>query len=76
MITLHYVVGPDTFDVEVPGGGPLSDGELTLLATPEVWARLVDRSLDPAVAFMQGKVKVSGDMAAFYDLLPSIPLPA
>ena len=70
MTVLHYVVGDERHDVEAPG-----DGELTLATTAEVWSSLRDGSLDPAVAYMQGKLKVSGDMGAFLDLLPQIPLP-
>lgn len=70
MTTLHYVVGSDTFDVEAAG-----DGQLTLTTTPDVWADLVAGALDPVVAYMQGKLKVAGDMSALYDLLPTIPLP-
>lgn len=71
MTILHYVVGDNRYDVEAPGAG-----ELTLLATPDVWARLTARELDPVVAYMQGKLKVSGDLAALYGLLPAIPLPS
>lgn len=39
-------------------------------ATPETSALLKAGSLDPDVAYMQGRLKLSGDMAAFYDLLP------
>jgi len=67
---LHYVVGSDTFDVDGPG-----EGELTLTTTPEVWTRIVSGELDAVVAYMQGRLKVAGDMAALYDLLPTIPLP-
>jgi hypothetical protein len=38
--------------------------------TPETGVALRDGSLDPDVAYMQGRLKVAGDMAAFYDLLP------
>jgi putative sterol carrier protein len=69
--TLHYVVGSDTYDVEAPG-----EGSLTLTTTEDVWTRLLDGELDPVVAYMQGKLKVAGDMAALYDLLPTIPLPS
>ena len=72
MTTLHYVVGSDRFDVEAPAG----NGELTLTTTPEVWAKLVGGDLDPVVAYMQGRLKVAGDMSALYDLLPTIPLPS
>lgn len=72
MTTLHYVVGGETFDVATPAG----DGALTLTTTPEVWAKLVGGDLDPVVAYMQGRLKVAGDMSALYDLLPTIPLPS
>ena len=71
MTTLHYVVGTETFDVEVPG-----TGELTLTTTSDVWAKLVGGDLDPVVAYMQGRLKVAGDMSALYDLLPTIPRPS
>ena len=71
MTSLRYVVGSDTYDVEAPG-----DGELTLTTTPEVWSKLVGGELDPVVAYMQGRLKVAGDMSALYDLLPTIPLPS
>ena len=70
MTTLHYVVGSDSFDVDAAG-----EGDLTLTTTPDVWAKLVAGDLDPVVAYMQGRLKVAGDMAALYDLLPTIPLP-
>jgi predicted lipid carrier protein YhbT len=38
--------------------------------TPETAVALGEGSLDPDVAYMQGRLKVAGDMAAFYDLLP------
>jgi hypothetical protein len=43
---------------------------LTFSMTPEVAALLRAGSLDPDVAYMQGKLKVAGDMTAFFDLLP------
>jgi putative sterol carrier protein len=69
--TLRYVVGSEAYDVDAPGG----DGALTLTTTAEVWSALVGGALDPVVAFMQGRLKVAGDMAALYELLPTIPLP-
>jgi len=38
--------------------------------TPEVAALVRAGQLDPDVAYMQGKLKVAGDMASFFDLLP------
>ena len=69
MTTLTYVVGDERHVVEAPG-----EGELTFIVQPDDFARLRDGSLDPAVAYMQGKVKVTGDMAALFDLLPTIPV--
>jgi putative sterol carrier protein len=68
-LTVVYVVGSERY--ELPDG----DGEITFTATPELFERLRSGSLDPAVAFMQGKLKMAGDMATFYDLLPDIPVP-
>jgi putative sterol carrier protein len=74
--TLEYIVsgGPDgeaRFVVDAPG-----DGALTLTTTHAEWQRIVAGDLDPAVAYMQGRLKVSGDMATLLALLPTIPLPA
>ena len=68
-MTVVYVVGDQRY--ELPDG----EGEITFTATPELFARLQSGALDPAVAFMQGKLKMAGDMATFYDLLPAIPVP-
>ena len=43
---------------------------LSFTMTPEVAALLRAGTLDPDVAYMQGKLKVAGDMVRFYDLLP------
>ena len=70
MTTLHYVVGAARHDVEAPG-----EGDLTIIATPAVYEQLTSGELAVAVAYMQGKVKITGDQAALYELLPDIPLP-
>ena len=70
MTTIHYVVGGERHDVDAPG-----DGELTVIADAAVFALLHAGTLEPVVAYMQGRIKVTGDMAALYDLLPSIPVP-
>lgn len=70
MTTLTYVIGDDRFTVEAPG-----DGDLTLLVPVDVWPRLTSGELLVSVAYMQGKVKVTGDTGALLDLLPLIPLP-
>jgi hypothetical protein len=38
--------------------------------TPETAVSLRDGSLDADVAYMRGRLKVAGDMAGFYALLP------
>jgi hypothetical protein len=43
---------------------------ISFSATPETATSLRDGSLDADVAYMQGRLKVAGDMAAFFDLLP------
>lgn len=72
MITITYVVGAETHVVTSDRG----DGEVTFTATPALWKQLTSGELDPVVAFMQGKLKMAGDHAALYDLLPTFPLPA
>ena len=70
MTTLTYVVGADKHVVEAP-----CEGELTVIAAPDVFARLTSGELAVTVAYMQGKVKITGTQAALYDLLPDIPVP-
>ncbi|HEX4903898.1 MAG TPA: SCP2 sterol-binding domain-containing protein [Acidimicrobiales bacterium] len=70
MTSLTYVVGADKHVVEAPG-----DGELTVIVEPRVYEQLLAGALRVDVAYMQGKVKITGDQAALYDLLPDIPLP-
>jgi hypothetical protein len=38
--------------------------------TPEVAASVERGQLDADVGYMQGRIKVAGEMARFYDLLP------
>ena len=52
----------DLIDISVDG--------LTFSMTPDVHLLLKAGQLDPDVAYMQGKLKVTGDMVRFYDLLP------
>lgn len=52
----------DLVDISIDG--------LTFSMTPEVHALLRTGELDPDVAYMQGKLKVTGDMGRFYALLP------
>ncbi|HVM53724.1 MAG TPA: SCP2 sterol-binding domain-containing protein [Acidimicrobiales bacterium] len=77
MTRVVYVVtgGPDG-DVrhEVEGPGPGS-AEVTFTAPHALWARITAGDVEPAVAFMQGRLKMAGDQAAIYDLLPAFPLP-
>jgi putative sterol carrier protein len=82
LIRVTYVVGADTYVVDVTeappdaqGGAPGGDREVTFTATADLWERMMSGELDPVVAFMQGKLKMAGDHAALYDLLPTFPLP-
>ena len=72
MITVTWVVGDETHVVTDERGA----GDITFTATPQLWAQLTSGSIDPVVAFMQGKLKMAGSQAALYDLLPTIPLPS
>jgi hypothetical protein len=58
---------------ELARGEPMVDvavGPLTFSMTPATAEAVRGGELDPDVGYMQGLVKVTGDMAAFYDLLP------
>ena len=70
MTTLTYVVGADKHVVEAPG-----EGELTVIVEPRIYEKLLSGALRVEVAYMQGKVKITGTQAALYDLLPDIPVP-
>ena len=72
MIRITYVVGTESHVVESDRG----DGEVMFTAPPALWKQLTTGELDPVVAFMQGKLKMAGDHAALYDLLPTFPLPS
>ena len=48
---------------------------LTFSMTPETAAAVRAGELDPDVGYMQGRIKVAGDMARFFELLPLAALP-
>lgn len=50
--------------------GSLEDGEVTLTTRWDDAVRIAKGELDMNVAFMQGKVKVTGNMAKLMSLLP------
>lgn len=50
--------------------GKLEDAEVTLTQTYEDAKRIQKGELDPNAAFMQGRVKVTGNMAKLMALLP------
>ena len=51
------------------GSGTVPGADLTLTLTDADARALVAGELDPSVAFMQGRMKVAGDMAPLLDLL-------
>ena len=80
--TIQYVIsgGPDG-DVKyswVVEDGRLLESHLGMIAEPDVtitapydeWLRIAQGELDASAAFMQGIMKVSGDMGKFLQLLP------
>ncbi len=50
--------------------GDLSDAEVTLTVTYEDAMKIQQGELDPNAAFMQGRIKVTGNMAKLMALLP------
>ena len=45
-------------------------GDVIFAMAPDVAAAVRGGELDPDVGYMQGRIKVTGDHAAFFDLLP------
>lgn len=50
--------------------GELSDAEVTLTVTYDDAMKIQQGELDPNAAFMQGRIKVTGNMAKLMALLP------
>jgi len=50
--------------------GELSDAEVTMTQTYEDAMKIQKGELDPNAAFMQGRIKVSGNMAKLMSLMP------
>jgi hypothetical protein len=65
----YHTVAEDGRVVDT-GLGPLPDAEVTLTASWADRVRIAGGELDINVAFMQGKVKASGNMAKLLSLLP------
>lgn len=68
-ITLHFVV--DDGRLTRAALGPDPDGPpVTLVATYDDAVAIARGELDPNVGFMQGRIKVRGDMSHLFVLLP------
>jgi hypothetical protein len=52
------------------GLGPLVDPDITLTFTYEDARKVQEGELDPNAAFMQGRMKVAGDLGKLMQLLP------
>lgn len=78
-VEVHVTGGPDgdaqlhaTFDagrLTAIGVGPAPGADATLALTGEDAGAVLAGVLDPSVAFMQGRMKVTGDMGIVLDLL-------
>ena len=66
-VGVHAVLDGGRLVALRPGPTPAPDAVLTL--TDADARAVVDGQLDPAVAFMRGRMKVAGDMALVLDLL-------
>ena len=50
--------------------GTVADPDLTITAPYDDWLKIAQGELDTSAAFMQGTMKVAGDMGKFLQLLP------
>jgi putative sterol carrier protein len=50
--------------------GTMGDPDITITAPYNEWLRIAQGELDASAAFMQGIMKVAGDMGKFLQLLP------
>jgi len=50
--------------------GTIADPDVTISAPYDEWLKIAQGQLDTSAAFMQGIVKVAGDMGKFLQLLP------
>jgi hypothetical protein len=69
VFTEHVVDGRTTGVAEGPPPGP---PDLELLVPADLAAAVYGGELDPAVPFMQGRLKVSGDQALWWQLVVAL----
>lgn len=63
-----FIDGVSEPNAVTSGDGKSADCTITL--SLETFQKLVTRTLDPTIAFMQGKLKVAGDMGLAMKLAP------
>ena len=64
-----WVVRVDDGVVTEAAAGPPADPDVTLTITYADALAIAERSLDPSVAFMQGRLKTAGDPGLVLDVL-------
>ncbi|HEX6236320.1 MAG TPA: SCP2 sterol-binding domain-containing protein [Acidimicrobiales bacterium] len=68
-VTFHLVVDDGRLLVAEPGPDP-DDPPLALTGSYDVAVAVARGELDPSAAFMQGRIKATGDMSQLFALLP------
>ena len=67
-IEYHWVINEGKFDDAKLG--PIDGADFTMTSTYDDAAKMQKGELDATAAFMQGKIKVAGNMAKMMSLLP------
>jgi len=72
-VSVHAVL--DAGRLAAAGPGPADGADATMTLSEEDARAVVAGHLDPSVAFMQGRMKVAGDMGVVLDLLALVSSP-